>query len=123
MALPTTKRGSSFKRRLPGATALLRLQEVVQTSREATDYAVRQFQAILKEIGGPVEKKFKNLFQGFQQNVHLQKEGRGDPWSGNFVDSTNFQHLQKNIGDKAAELIKTKLKSFTMGFALSKLAE
>lgn len=116
MPLPTTTRGSNFGNYLPNAKALKALFEFP----ESADYALEKFRQKVKGIGGEVLQQAQSvlaMLEEFSVNVGLQRQIKGDPWAGSYQEATDFQNMQRNLGEEAARRIGD-IKQFNMDYAI-----
>lgn len=97
----------------------------IATTPEAADYMLAELKTVFKKF-----KNFKSTdavlaqAEEYVRNVHLQREGRADPWSGKTDLKTDFQNLQKNLASLAEEsLVGQASTRFNMDYAVSQNSE
>lgn len=88
---------------LPEMEALLAAMKIAETSIEAADYLVKQFEEILRKVG-ELEKhrEFFESVKEFADLVRLKLTASAQPWSGELGPSSDFHNMHINLAKDAA---------------------
>jgi hypothetical protein len=114
----------TVKAEAPLKDAIEKCMEIA-TNSDAANYFLTQLKKAFDKVGKSINPDaLLTKLSEFVDNVHLQRDLRADPWSGNVDIKTDFQNLQQNLAESAAKTIKSSVKDgIQMDFALSKQAD
>nr|HAT8715079.1 hypothetical protein [Legionella jordanis] len=109
---------------LPSVEALTQCKEVA-TTVEAAFYFRDQFESKLVQAGKMDEgKKALSHINEFAETVSMQRELKSDPWTGNVGPLTDFHNLQRNLAEKAADSLSSKIDgNIIMDYAINDNAQ
>jgi hypothetical protein len=105
----------------PTGEAIKKAMEVA-TTPEAAEYLAARFLKKITSLGKELLKQGRPVWENiceWRDNVVLQYSSNGDPWAGK-LGVTDFQNLQQNLAQKAAEEISSDVKgNIRMDYAIN----
>lgn len=115
----------STEKTLPGKDALVKCKEVAARTVEAAVYLQKQFVNLLTSAGkvDAARPAIDNINE-FVDLVMMQQESRNDYWSGKAGPLSDFQNLQQNMAEKAAQIAATQVEGdIKIDFAINNKAQ